>query len=93
MKIKTFYVQPTDEYEKNNIQYNKVLILLFRYCNFSGLAGYLAGVSVAVKQAMPDHVIYRSPVGKITNRNIPLACFLLAFVLWAIGKIVSLFST
>ena len=76
-----------------SIQYNKVLILLFRYCNFSGLAGYLAGVSVAVKQAMPDHVIYRSPVGKITNRNIPLACFLLAFVLWAIGKIVSLFST
>ena len=76
-----------------NIQYIKVLILLFRYCNFSGLAGYLAGVSVAVKQAMPDHVIYRSPVGKITNRNIPLACFLLAFVLWAIGKIVSSFST
>ena len=76
-----------------SIQYNKVLILLFRYCNFSGLAGYLAGVSVAVKQAMPDHVIYRSPVGKITNRNIPLACFLLAFVLWAIGKIVSSFST
>ena len=76
-----------------SIQYNKVLILLFRYCNFSGLAGYLAGVSVAVKQAMPDHVIYRSPVGKITNRNIPLACFLLAFVLWAIGKIVFSFST
>ena len=46
----------------------------------------MAGVSVAVKQAMPDHVVYRSPVGKITNRNVPLACFLLAFVLWAIGK-------
>jgi hypothetical protein len=31
----------------------------------TGLAGYLAGVSVAVKQAMPDHVLYRSPVGKV----------------------------
>ena len=39
--------------------------LLFEV-HIHGLAGYLAGVSVAVKQAMPDHVIYRSPVGKIT---------------------------
>merc|ERR1712008_344101 len=42
---------------------------------------------------MPDHVIYRSPVGKITNRNIPLACFLLAFVLWAIGLVEGSYCT
>lgn len=66
--------------------------LLFEV-HIHGLAGYLAGVSVAVKQAMPDHVIYRSPVGKITNRNIPLACFLLAFVLWAIGLVEGSYCT
>ena len=46
--------------------------LIIYFLPFIGLAGYLAGVSVAVKQAMPDHVLYRSPLGKITNRNIPL---------------------
>merc|ERR1712156_866661 len=66
--------------------------LLFEV-HIHGLAGYLAGVSVAVKQAMPDHVIYRSPVGKITNRNIPLACFLLTFVMWAIGLVEGSYCT
>ncbi len=58
-----------------------------------GLAGYLAGVSVAVKQAMPDHILYRSPMGKITNSNIPLACFLLTFVMWAIGLVEGSYCT
>jgi hypothetical protein len=58
-----------------------------------GLAGYLAGVSVAVKQAMPDHVLYRSPVGKITNRNIPLAVFGLSFVMWAVGLVEGSYCT
>ena len=32
---------------------------------------------------MPDHILYRSPLGKITNRNISLACFVLLIVsLW-----------
>ena len=53
--------------------------LLFEV-HIHGLAGYLAGVSVAVKQAMPDHILYRFPLGKITNRNISLACFVLLFV-------------
>jgi len=66
--------------------------LLFEV-HIHGLAGYLAGVSVAVKQAMPDHVIYRSPVGKITNRNIPLACFLLTFIMWAIGLVEGSYCT
>lgn len=42
---------------------------------------------------MPDHIIYRSPVGKITNRNIPLACFLLTFVMWAIGLVEGSYCT
>ena len=46
----------------------------------------LSGVSVAVKQVMPDHIIVRTPIGKITNRNIPLSVFGLTFIMWAIGK-------
>jgi cbb3-type cytochrome oxidase subunit 1 len=42
-----------------------------------GLAGYIAGFSVAVKQAMPDHVLATSPFGKLRNTHIPL---LLLFV-------------
>lgn len=48
-----------------------------------GMAGYLAGVSVAVKQVMPDHILYRSPLGKITNRHVPLILFGLTLILWA----------
>merc|ERR1712088_874386 len=66
--------------------------LLFEV-HIHGLAGYLAGVSVAVKQAMPDHVIYRSPVGKITNRNIPLSVFGLSFILWAVGLVEGSYCT
>ena len=47
----------------------------------------LSGVSVAVKQVMPDHIIVRTPIGKITNRNIPLSVFGLTFIMWAIGKL------
>lgn len=58
-----------------------------------GLAGYLAGVSVAVKQAMPDHCIYRTPMGKITNNNVPLAAFIFSFVMWAIGLVEGSYCT
>jgi len=33
-----------------------------------GLTGYIAGVSVAVRQIMPDHLIAKTPLGKFTNR-------------------------
>lgn len=33
-----------------------------------GLAGYVAGFSVAVHQIMPDHLIFNTRFGKITNR-------------------------
>jgi len=52
-----------------------------------GLAGYLGGVAVAVKQAMPDYVIYRTPMGKITNSNVPLGCFIFTFIMWMIGLV------
>ncbi|XP_033746676.1 transmembrane protein 115-like [Pecten maximus] len=42
-----------------------------------GLAGYIAGFAVAVKQIMPDHVLVTSPFGKLRNTHIPL---LLLFV-------------
>ena len=47
---------------------------------------YLSGVSIAVKQVMPDHVLVRTPLGKITNRNIPLSVFGLTFIMWALGN-------
>lgn len=50
-----------------------------------GLTGYIAGLSVAVKQIMPDHLIVKTPFGKITNRNIPLTVFTITLVLWFVG--------
>ena len=76
-----------------------------------GLSGYLAGVSIAVKQVMPDHVlarwswsegkqlslifvhIFRTPLGKITNRHIPLSVFGLTFILWALGAVEGSYCT
>lgn len=58
--------------------------LLFQV-HIHGLAGYVAGVTVAVKQMMPDHVIMKTPIGKMTNRNIPLTAITLSVVLWLIG--------
>ncbi|XP_064483418.1 transmembrane protein 115-like [Ornithodoros turicata] len=48
-----------------------------------GLAGYCAGVMVAVKQLMPDHVLLSLPIGKLRNRNVPLTVLLFTIVLWA----------
>ncbi|XP_057331048.1 transmembrane protein 115 [Microplitis mediator] len=50
-----------------------------------GLTGYIAGVSVAVKQIMPDHILLKSPLGKITNRNIPLLVWIVSLLLWIVG--------
>jgi hypothetical protein len=33
-----------------------------------GLSGYVAATSVTVRQIMPDHVLLRTPLGKLTNR-------------------------
>lgn len=45
-----------------------------------GLAGYVAGFSVAVKQIMPDHVIINSPFGKLRNKHIPMIMLYIAIV-------------
>uniref|UniRef100_T1IMS9 Transmembrane protein 115 n=1 Tax=Strigamia maritima TaxID=126957 RepID=T1IMS9_STRMM len=57
-----------------------------------GLAGYVAGVSVAVKQIMPDHVLIHSPLGKMRNRNVPLNVLLLSLILWSVGLLEGTYS-
>ncbi|XP_049852824.1 transmembrane protein 115 [Schistocerca gregaria] len=58
-----------------------------------GLAGYIAGVSVAVKQIMPDHIILKTPLGKLTNRNVPLSVLFMSLVLWLIGLLEGTYPT
>lgn len=50
-----------------------------------GLAGYVAGVAVAVKQIMPDLVLVRTPLGKLTNAHIPVLVFAASAGLRAAG--------
>ncbi|XP_068157358.1 transmembrane protein 115 [Drosophila tropicalis] len=50
-----------------------------------GLAGYVAGICVAVRQIMPDHLIFKTRYGRLTNRNVPLTVLILAIICWAIG--------
>ena len=50
-----------------------------------GLAGYIAGFAVAVKQAMPDHVLATSPFGKLRNTHIPLLLLFVTITLRLIG--------
>lgn len=50
-----------------------------------GLAGMNAAVSVAVTQIMPDHLIARTPLGKFTNRNVPLTVVVASIIMWALG--------
>ena len=52
-----------------------------------GLAGYIAGFSVAVKQVMPDHMLVNSPFGKLRNTHIPLLLVLLVFTLRLAGAV------
>ncbi|XP_075149246.1 transmembrane protein 115 [Haematobia irritans] len=49
-----------------------------------GLAGYVAGICVAVRQIMPDHLILKTRWGKLTNRNVPLTVLVLSIIFWAI---------
>lgn len=50
-----------------------------------GLAGYIAAVAVAVRQILPDHLIVMTPMGRFTNRSVPLASLILTILLWAVG--------
>ncbi|XP_045625743.1 LOW QUALITY PROTEIN: transmembrane protein 115 [Procambarus clarkii] len=61
----------------------------------NGMAGYVAGLSVAVKQIMPDHVLLhtRTPLGKISNRHVPLCLFLTALLLYLCNLLEGLYTT
>lgn len=58
-----------------------------------GLAGYIAGVSVAVKQIMPDLVLIKTPMGKLSNRNVPLLVFFMSLILWLVGLLEGTYPT
>ncbi|XP_005097857.1 transmembrane protein 115 [Aplysia californica] len=50
-----------------------------------GLAGYIAGFCVAVKQVMPDHCLATLPFGKLRNTHIPLTLLTLIVLLRIAG--------
>nr|CAI5830237.1 unnamed protein product [Callosobruchus analis] len=58
-----------------------------------GLSGYVAGVAVAVKQIMPDLVLMKTPLGKISNRNVPLTVFFLSVILKVVGLVDGTYPT
>ncbi|KAF2882998.1 hypothetical protein ILUMI_23177 [Ignelater luminosus] len=58
-----------------------------------GLAGYIAGVSVAVKQIMPDLILIKTPLGKLSNRNVPLIVFFMSLILWIVGLLEGTYPT
>ncbi|OQV23891.1 putative Transmembrane protein 115 [Hypsibius exemplaris] len=69
---------------------SSVVIYFVAYCvtsderllfdtHIHGLTGYVAAVCVAVKQIMPDHVLFKLPIAgtiKFRNRNLPLLLLL-----------------
>lgn len=63
--------------------------------HIQGMAGYIAGLSVAVRQIMPDHVLFhtRTPLGKVSNRHVPLLLFLTAVLLYVVGLLEGLYAT
>ncbi|XP_053958033.1 transmembrane protein 115 [Anastrepha ludens] len=58
-----------------------------------GLAGYVAGICVAVRQIMPDHLIFKTRWGKLTNRNVPLTVFVASIIAWAINLLDGTYPT
>lgn len=50
-----------------------------------GLAGYIAGFCVAVKQVMPDHCLATLPFGKLRNTHIPITLLILVILLRIAG--------
>ncbi|CAG0913414.1 unnamed protein product [Notodromas monacha] len=52
-----------------------------------GLSGYIAAVTVCVKQVIPDQVVMKTPVTKITNRNVPLGLLIIAIILYVLGLV------
>lgn len=42
---------------------------------------------------MPDHVVVRTPLGKLSNRNVPLSASLLTVILYLIGLLEGSYPT
>ena len=42
---------------------------------------------------MPDHVVVRTPLGKMTNRNVPLCVSLLSVILYLVGLLEGAYPT
>ncbi|KAL9923553.1 transmembrane protein 115 [Glossina fuscipes] len=73
----------TTMYYLFNYMITKDPLILFDV-HIHGLAGYVAGICVAVRQIMPDHLIFKTRYGKLTNRNVPLTVLILSIVFWVI---------
>lgn len=50
-----------------------------------GLAGYVSAVTVVAKQIIPDIQIMKTPLGRITNRNVPLITLCISVILYLTG--------
>lgn len=42
---------------------------------------------------MPDHVVIKTPLGKMTNRNVPLCVSLLSIILYVVGLLEGAYPT
>uniref|UniRef100_A0A1A9W5H8 Peptidase S54 rhomboid domain-containing protein n=1 Tax=Glossina brevipalpis TaxID=37001 RepID=A0A1A9W5H8_9MUSC len=74
----------TTMYYLFNYMITKDPLILFDV-HIHGLAGYVAGICVAVRQIMPDHLIFKTRYGKLTNRNVPLTVLILSIIFWLIN--------
>lgn len=57
-----------------------------------GLAGFDAAVLVALKQTMPDTVIFNSPLGRYKNNHFPLTWIVVTSVLTGLGLLNAVYS-
>ena len=44
----------------------------------NGLAGYIGGFTIVLKQTMPDHILINGPFGKLRNKHVPMCGVFLA---------------
>ncbi|XP_071443611.1 transmembrane protein 115-like isoform X2 [Hetaerina americana] len=42
---------------------------------------------------MPDHLLLKTPIGKLTNRNIPLSVLTLSMIFWIVGLLEGTYPT
>ncbi|KAI6229426.1 hypothetical protein M3Y95_00529800 [Aphelenchoides besseyi] len=57
----------------------------FYYTNLNGIASLSAGALVAVKQFLPDSVLFTTTRGRLKNTHLPLSALFLLIVLYVFG--------